>query len=168
MALGVFSPILSHTLIVVVQWPEFDHSTTLNNKELQSTQWDGTCPITLLTSKPGFGDNIRLTRPRSHKLCKMLLSVFSPIPTHTLTVVVQWPEFGHSTTLNNKSYKPHRHACLITLLTSKTCIWWKYQVDPPPLPQAMQDVTKCFFSYSFPYNDFSGAMAKVWPQRHLE
>ena len=32
----------------------------------------------------------------------------SPILSHTLTVVVQWPKFGHSTTLNNKGYKPHR------------------------------------------------------------
>ena len=30
------------------------------------------------------------------------------ILSHTLTVVVQWPNFGHSTTLNNKGYKPHR------------------------------------------------------------
>ena len=27
---------------------------------------------------------------------------------HTLIVVVQWPKFGHSTTLNNKGYKAHK------------------------------------------------------------
>ena len=37
-----------------------------------------------------------------------VLSVYSPILSHTLTVVVQCPKFGHSTTLNNKGYKPHR------------------------------------------------------------
>ena len=28
---------------------------------------------------------------------------FSPILSHTLTAVVQWPKFGHNTTENNKS-----------------------------------------------------------------
>ena len=54
-----------------------------------------------------FGEHIMLTRPLSHELCKMVLSVFSPILFHTLSVVL-WPKFGHSTTLNNKSYKAHK------------------------------------------------------------
>ena len=33
---------------------------------------------------------------------------FSPILSRTLIVVVQWPKFGHSTTLNNKGYKAHK------------------------------------------------------------
>ena len=48
----------------------------------------------LLTSQPGFGENIKLTRPLSHELCKMLLSVFSPILSHTLTVVNVWERIG--------------------------------------------------------------------------
>ena len=33
---------------------------------------------------------------------------FSPILSHTLTAVVLWPKFGHSTTVNNKGYKAHK------------------------------------------------------------
>ena len=80
------SPILSHTLTVVVQWPKFD--------------FHNLARICV--------ENIGLTRPLSHEICKVVLSVYSPILSHTLTVVVQWPKFGHSTTLNNKGYKPHR------------------------------------------------------------
>ena len=39
----------------------------------------------------------------------MVLSVSSPILSHTLTVtVVLWPKFGHSTTLNSKGFKAHK------------------------------------------------------------
>ena len=33
---------------------------------------------------------------------------FSPILSHTLTVVVQWEMFGNSTTLNNKGSEAHK------------------------------------------------------------
>ena len=33
-----FSPILSHTMILVVQWPKFGHSATLNNKSYGTVQ----------------------------------------------------------------------------------------------------------------------------------
>ena len=34
---------------------------------------------------------------------------FSPILSHTSTQsVVQWPKFGHSTTVNNEGYKAHK------------------------------------------------------------
>ena len=59
-----------------------------------------------------------LPRPLSHDLCKTVLSVFSPILSHTLTVVVQWPKFGHSTTLINKSYKAHKEMGHVPYLSS--------------------------------------------------
>ena len=45
---------------------------------------------------------IRLTRPLSHKLCKMVDSV------------VQWSKFGHSTTVNNKGYKAHKETGIVS------------------------------------------------------
>ena len=64
-----FSPILSHTLIVVVQWPKFGHSTTLNNKGYNAHKEMGHVPY--LSSHPNLYlvKVIRLTRPLSHELC---------------------------------------------------------------------------------------------------
>ena len=99
------SPILSHTFIIVVQWPKFGHSTTLNNKGYKAHKEMGHVPQ--LSSHPNlFGKNIRLTRPSPMSCAEY----FSPILSHTFIVVtvVQWPKFGHSTTLNNKCYKAHK------------------------------------------------------------
>ena len=56
------------------------------------------------------GENIKLIRPLSHQLCKVVLSVLSPILSHNiiLNLVVQWPKFGHSTISNDKGYQAHK------------------------------------------------------------
>ena len=41
---------------------------------------------------------------------------FSPILSHTFIIVVQWPKFGHSTTLNNKCYKEMGHLSSIDVV----------------------------------------------------
>ena len=98
----LFSSIQS--LIVVVQWPKFGHSTTLNNKgyrahkEMGHVSWHSS-HINLYLVKIW---SWHAPSPMSCAKC------FSPILSHTLIVVVQWPKFGHSTTLNNKCYKAHR------------------------------------------------------------
>ena len=104
---------LSHKLckvvlstLTVVLWPKFGHSTTLNNKGYKSHKEMGMFH-NLAHIPARFGENIMLTRPLSHEVCKMVLSVSFPILSHTLTVVL-WPKFGHSTTLNNKGYKAHK------------------------------------------------------------
>ena len=79
-----FSPILSHTLIiVVVQWPKFDHSTTLNDKGYKAHKEMGKAHKGMNSH-----ENIKLTHPHSHELCKKVLSITTPILSHTLSVVL--------------------------------------------------------------------------------
>ena len=109
-----FSPILSQTLVVVVQWPKFGHSTTLNNKGYKAHKEMGHVPQ--LSSHPHLYlvkiSGWHTPSPTSCAKC------FSPILSHTLIVVVQWPKFGHSTTLNNKGYKAHKEMGHVPQLSS--------------------------------------------------
>ena len=83
---------------------------------------------------------------------------FSPILSHTLIVVVQWPKFGHSTTLNNKGYKAHKRWDMShSLAHIPSRFWWKYQVDTPPVCVCVCGVTNytrwyyMFFSPILPH-----------------
>ena len=98
------SPILFHTLTVVMQWPKFGHSTTLNNKGYKPHR-----EMRLFHNLARILSYMcRKYRIDTPPLPRDMQSGAKCILSHTLTVVVQWPKFGHSTTLNNKGYKPHR------------------------------------------------------------
>ena len=140
--LTVFLPIFSLTLIVVVQWPKFGHSTTLNNKGYKAHKEMGHVPK--LSSHPNLYlvkiSGWHVPSPTSCANC------FSPIFSHTLIVivVVQWPKFGHSTTLSwITRAKKHtkRWDMSHNLAHIPTCIWWKYQVNTAPSPTRC---AKCF------------------------
>ena len=86
----------------MVEWPKFGHSTTLNNKGYKAHREMGD-----VQSQAKFGENIRLTCPLSHELCKMVLSVFSPILAHTLMVQCQEHlniDRGHAITVWSSIY----------------------------------------------------------------
>ena len=88
-------------------WPLHHYNQCMGeNREKHSTQLvgEGAC-------QPDIFTTYRLGCELSYGTCPISLCAVecsSPILSHTLIVVVQWPKFGHSTTFNNKGYKAHK------------------------------------------------------------
>ena len=104
--------------------------------------------------------------PSSHEIlhlgAKCLLDI------NTLTVLwylMAKMLYGIKILMDKKGHKPLQRdeTWLITQLASLAIIVENLQVDTPPLPRDMQIGAKCIFSYSLPYIDCSGAMARIWP-----
>ena len=124
-----FSPILSYTLIVVVQWPKFGHSTTLNNKGYKAHKEMGHVPE--LSSH----SNLYLVK---------ISGWHAPSPTscakwcngQNLAIAPPW--------ITRVTKHTKRWDMFQDLAHIPTCIWWKFQVDTTPLPRAVLSVFLLF------------------------